>query len=92
MSVRPSRCDSPPGAKSAAPVAKGSGRLNVAASPGWCTITIDGKEHGPTPLASIDLAAGPHQIVCKPATGKARTASVIVQDGASSKYRFALDD
>ncbi|OJY26976.1 MAG: hypothetical protein BGO98_44490 [Myxococcales bacterium 68-20] len=84
--------DSLPGAKSAAPVAKGSGRLNVAASPGWCTITIDGKEHGPTPLASIDLAAGPHQIVCKPATGKARTASVIVQDGASSKYRFALDD
>ena len=84
--------DSLPGAKSAAPVAKGSGRLNVAASPGWCTITIDGKEHGPTPLASIDLPAGPHQIVCKPATGKARTASVIVQDGASSKYRFALDD
>ena len=84
--------DSLPGAKSAAPVAKGSGRLNLAASPGWCTITIDGKEHGPTPLASIDLPAGPHQIVCKPATGKARTASVIVQDGASSKYRFALDD
>ena len=83
--------DSLPGAKSAT-VPKGSGRLNLAASPGWCTITIDGKDHGPTPLASIDLPAGAHQIVCKPATGKPRTASVVVQDGATSKYRFALDD
>lgn len=80
-----------PGAKNATPVARGSGRLNVAASPGWCTITIDGTEHGPTPLAGVDLPAGPHRIVCKPATGKARTANVVVQDGASAKYRFALD-
>jgi eukaryotic-like serine/threonine-protein kinase len=79
-----------PGAKSATP--KGSGRLSVAASPGWCTITIDGKERGPTPLAGIDLAAGPHQILCKPATGKPRTASITIQDGATSKYRFALGD
>jgi serine/threonine-protein kinase len=87
--------DSLPGAaKSPAstPVPKGSGRLSLAASPGGCTITIDGKERGFTPLASIDLPAGNHQILCKPATGKLRTASVIVQDGATSKYRFALED
>ncbi|MBX3218123.1 MAG: protein kinase [Labilithrix sp.] len=84
--------DSLPGAKSHSSLASGSGRLSLAASPGWCTITIDGKEHGPTPLAALDLPAGPHQIACKPPTGKARTASVVVQDGATSKYRFALED
>lgn len=85
--------DALPGAtKPAGPVARGSGRLNLAASPGWCAITIDGKERGPTPLAAIDLPAGPHQVNCKTSTGKLRTASVTVQDGATSKYRFALED
>jgi serine/threonine-protein kinase len=86
--------DSLPGAKSVTttPSAKGTGRLSIAASPGGCTITIDGKDHGATPVASVDLAAGSHQIVCKPANGKQRSASVTIQDGASSKYRFALDD
>ncbi|MCW5831735.1 MAG: serine/threonine protein kinase [Labilithrix sp.] len=84
--------DSLPGAKSVTSLATGSGRLSLAASPGWCTISIDGKEHGPTPLAAVDLAAGPHQILCKPPTGKPRSASVVVQDGATSKYRFALED
>jgi eukaryotic-like serine/threonine-protein kinase len=83
--------DALPGAKSTA-VQKGSGRLSLAASPGWCTITIDGKERGPTPLAGIDLPAGAHQVVCKSASGKTRSANVTVQDGAASKYRFALDD
>jgi serine/threonine-protein kinase len=85
--------DSLPGARSTtpAPVAKGAGRLSIAATPGWCTITIDGKDHGPTPLAGIDLAAGSHQVLCKPAGGKQRTASVTVQEGVTSKYRFALD-
>jgi serine/threonine protein kinase len=69
-----------------------TGRLSIAASPGGCAISIDGKEHGATPVASIDLSVGAHQIVCKPATGKPRTATVTIADGASSKYRFALDD
>ncbi len=78
------------GATTAVP--KGAGRLSLAASPGWCTITIDGTERGPTPIAAIELPAGPHQISCKPQSGKARVASVIVQEGAASKYRFALED
>lgn len=74
-----------------ASVPKGAGRLSLAASPGWCDIAIDGKEHGPTPIAAIDLPAGPHHISCKPATGKQRVARIVIQDGATSKYRFALD-
>lgn len=84
--------DALPGAAKPGPVPAGSGRLLLAASPGACTIAVDGKDHGSTPLPAIDLPAGAHQISCKPANGKPRAASVTVQDGATSKYRFALDD
>ncbi len=84
--------DSLPKAAAAAVVPKGAGRLSLAASPGWCTIAIDGTERGPTPIAAIDLPAGTHQISCKPANGKPRFASVVIQDGANAKYRFALDE
>jgi serine/threonine-protein kinase len=84
--------DSLPGARNVGPVAKGNGRLLVAAAPGWCTITIDGKERGPTPVPHLDLAAGPHQIECKAPSGKTRTATVTVQEGATSRYRFVLDE
>ena len=82
----------PGAAKSGAPLPKGSGRLSLAASPGGCMITVDGKERGATPVAALDLPAGVHQILCKPTAGKLRTATVTIQDGATSKYRFALDD
>jgi len=84
--------DALPKAAGAGAVRRGSGRLSLAASPGWCTITIDGTDRGPTPIAAVDLPAGPHQISCKPQNGKQRVASVVIQDGATSKYRFALDD
>ena len=84
--------ESLPGAARTQAVPKGAGRLSLASSPGSCAIVIDGKEQGSTPLASLDLPAGPHEIQCKPPVGKPRTASVVVQDGATSKYRFALDD
>jgi eukaryotic-like serine/threonine-protein kinase len=74
------------------PIPSGSGRLVVNAAPGSCAITVDGRERGTTPLASLDLPAGPHQLVCKAQAGKPRTATVTVLDGATSKYRFALDD
>jgi len=84
--------DSLPKAAAANAVPKGAGRLSLAASPGSCTIAIDGTERGTTPVAAIDLPAGTHEISCKPASGKPRVATVVVQDGATSKYRFALDD
>jgi len=81
------------GASSAyGPIAKDQGRLNVAAPPGGCAIAIDGKDRGQTPIAAIDLPAGQHQVQCKPSSGKSRSATVTVTDGATSKYRFALDD
>lgn len=85
--------DALPGARStttAAP-AKGYGRLHVVTRAGACALRVDGKEQGSTP-AVLDLSAGPHQLACRAASGKARTATVVVAEGTSSTSRFTLDD
>jgi hypothetical protein len=64
----------------------------VAAAPGWCALSVDGKERGATPVASMDLPAGAHELECRMPNGKVRTATVTVQDGATSRYRFVLED
>jgi hypothetical protein len=70
----------------------GSGRLAIIAGPGSCAVSVDGVSRGSTPLPVIELAAGPHKIECAPATGKAKTVNVTVSEGASARYKFALDD
>jgi eukaryotic-like serine/threonine-protein kinase len=77
--------------KPTGPIAKGAGRLSVNATPGWCAIVIDGKDRGPTPIAAIDLSVGPHQVTCKTPSGKARTTTLVIQDGATAKYSFSLE-
>jgi hypothetical protein len=84
--------DSLPGAKPLGPVPKGSGRLSVNAAPGWCALSVDGKERGPTPIAALDLAAGPHHLECRTPSGKTKATSLTVQDGANAKYKFQLDE
>jgi hypothetical protein len=70
----------------------GNGRLAIVASPGNCTVSIDGVSRGLTPLGGVELPAGPHRIECAPSTGKAKTVSVTISEGASARYRFSLDD
>jgi serine/threonine-protein kinase len=79
------------GAKGAAP-ARGAGRLTIGASPGWCMIYIDGVPRGPTPIAALDLPAGPHVVRCDPPKGRAKTTTIAVQEGAVSRFKFALDE
>jgi serine/threonine-protein kinase len=80
------------------PIAKGNGRLVVGAAPGWCNITIDKTPKGPTPLSSVDLPAGQHQLKCEPPQGAgariraAKTATVTLAEGQTSKFTFNLDD
>ncbi|HLK38702.1 MAG TPA: protein kinase [Polyangiaceae bacterium] len=71
---------------------KGSGRLSVVASPGWCSVSVDGVGKGVTPVQFFDLSVGSHRLDCVAPSGKAKTASVNVADGASAHYRFALDE
>lgn len=87
--------DSLPGTtaqKPLGPLARGAGRLLVSASPGWCNLTIDGKERGPTPVAGLDLPAGPHQLRCDAPSGKTKTQTVTIQDGSTSRIKLALDE
>ena len=78
--------------KALGPVPRGSGRLLVTATPGWCNLAIDGKDRGPTPIAGIDLPSGAHQLRCDAPGGKVKTAAVTIQDGATSRIKLALDD
>jgi hypothetical protein len=80
------------GAKALGPVPHGAGRLLVTAAPGWCNLTVDGKERGPTPVAGLDLPSGAHQLRCDAPGGKVKTQSVTVQEGATSRVKIALDD
>ncbi len=67
-----------------------SGKLNVGASGGWCNVTIDGVARGATPIAGIDLSAGPHKVTCAPPDGKVQTASVAIPAEGTARYRFTL--
>ena len=74
----------------AAPAQTGSGKLNVGASGGWCNVTVDGVARGATPIAGIDVSAGPHRVMCATADGKSQTAMVSVAADGTTRYRFAL--
>ncbi len=71
---------------------KSAGRLLVVASSGWCNVSVDGVPRGATPLPPLELTQGAHNLECKPPSGKTRVARVNVQDGATARYKFALDN
>ena len=43
-------------------------------------------------LGGLELPAGPHRIDCAPPSGKSKTVSVTISEGASARYKFSLDD
>jgi hypothetical protein len=60
------------------------------ATPGWCTLFVDGASKGATPTV-LELPSGPHQLRCDPPSGKPRLASVNVLEGGAARYRFSLE-
>ncbi len=68
----------------------GAGKLNVGAAGGWCNVTVDGAARGATPVAGVELSAGPHRITCTTADGKAQAATVVVPADGTARYRFTL--
>ena len=68
----------------------GAGKLNVGAAGGWCNVTVDGAARGATPVAGVELPAGPHRITCTTAEGKAQSATVVVPADGTARYRFTL--
>jgi hypothetical protein len=61
----------------------------VGATGGWCDVTVDGVARGATPVAGIELSAGPHVVTCTSTTGTA-SATVIVPADETVRYRFSL--
>jgi len=82
--------DSLPVAPSAEPQHT-AGHLLIGASPGWCAISVDGMKRGPTPLPAIDLSPGLHVIRCDSPSGKSKTDSIYIKDGATARHRFTID-
>jgi hypothetical protein len=84
--------DSLPQVANRAPaIPSGMGRISVAATPGSCTVAVDGVNRGVTPISSMELSAGPHQLACRTASGKTKNMMVIVPDGATNKVKLSLD-
>jgi eukaryotic-like serine/threonine-protein kinase len=78
--------DQLPQAKSA------KGRLAVAAGPGNCSLAVDGIKQGETPIASVAITSGSHKLECTTPSGRIYATTVSIQDGATTRYRFALDE
>ena len=73
------------------PGPSGSGKLNVGASGGWCNVSVDGVPRGATPVAGIELSAGPHKVTCSPGDGKPPvTTTVNVPANDTARYKFSL--
>ena len=68
----------------------GSGKINVGAAGGWCNVTIDGAPRGATPVAGVELPAGPHRVTCTTADGKSQQATVVVPADGVARYKFTL--
>jgi len=71
---------------------KGMGFIGIASTPGVCAVAIDGSARGWTPLATVKLPVGAHEVQCFPPNGKARSMTVTVAEGIMSKFRFELDE
>ncbi len=69
---------------------RGSGKLNVGASGGWCNVAVDGAGKGPTPLAGIELSSGPHRVTCTTGDGKTQSTTVTVPVDGTARYKFSL--
>ncbi len=69
-----------------------NGRLSVVASPGRCSVSVDGVPRGMSPLTSFEVGAGVHRVDCSTPNGKPRSASVTVVEGGAAHYAFALDE
>ena len=72
------------------PANRGTGNILVAAQPGWCTLSVNGHSIGATPV-STQLPAGEHLLRCQAAGGKAKTATITVLEGQTTRFKFTLD-
>jgi eukaryotic-like serine/threonine-protein kinase len=64
------------------------GVLSIVAKGPNCFVAVDGARIGKTPISSVELSPGPHQLDCTTADGRTRGSKVNIQGGASDTYTF----
>jgi serine/threonine-protein kinase len=74
----------------AAAASTGTGKLNVGSVGGWCNVTVDGVARGATPVAGLELPAGPHRVTCTPPDGKTQQTTVNVAADTTARHKFTL--
>jgi serine/threonine-protein kinase len=79
----------PSGGGQAPAAVVGTGKMNVGASGGWCNVSVDGVAKGATPVAGLEMSAGPHRVTCTSDKGT-MSATVVVPVDGTARYRFTL--
>jgi serine/threonine protein kinase len=69
----------------AAPKAPTQVYVTIDSRPGWATVSIDGKEIGPTPLVRVPLLTGMHQLTAVTSDGKRKSSRLKLVDGKDEK-------
>jgi serine/threonine-protein kinase len=73
--------------------AKRNMRLSITASPGWCSVSVDGLARGVTPVTGwFELAGGTHRVECVPPSGRPQTATLNVAEGGSASHAFTVEE
>jgi eukaryotic-like serine/threonine-protein kinase len=69
----------------------GSGKLNVGSRGGFCTVSVDGRAYGPTPVGGIALPAGNHRVTCRTESGKTLSQGVKIEADQTARVSFAIE-
>lgn len=73
-----------------APRPSGHGFLSVASVGGYCSVAIDGRALGATPVAGIRLPEGDTQVTCE-TPGRTVRQNVRIEPGRTARLRFDLE-
>ncbi|MBI5532105.1 MAG: serine/threonine protein kinase [Deltaproteobacteria bacterium] len=73
------------------PKATGSGKLNVGSRGGYCTVSVDGRTYGPTPVGGISLPAGNHRVTCRTEAGKTLSQGVKIDADQTARVSFSIE-
>jgi serine/threonine protein kinase len=67
------------------------GKLSVDSQPLACTVAVDGKVRGTTPVLGLDVPAGAHVVRCETTSGIAKSTTVSVVEGQTARAHFSTN-
>jgi serine/threonine protein kinase len=87
----PAPAPAPTPTATAAPASGGGkGTLVAVAMGGSCAFSVNGASKGTSSSLRVALAPGKYSVTCKPATGSAKSKSVVVKSGETAMTTFRL--